>query len=359
MLTDKKTIIVAVMIATSILFTGCGLLNSSEKTKKIDPPEDVTFVNEDEINMKGEDSLSSGEAEKVANTDQVATDLYLLDKNNYVVPQTLSLPNDEGIAKLSLQYLVKNGPVANILPNGFQAVLPVDTEVMGINIKDGVATVDFSKEFADYKPEEEEKIMQSIVWTLTQFDTIDKVKLQINGHELKEMPANGTLIGDGLTRRIGINLDTTDVVDVTNTKPVTVYYLGENGDDYYYVPVTHRVSSKIENDIEAVVNQLINGPSYSSHLLSGFLPDVALLEQPKVEDGKVMLNFNESILSRLDKENVISQEIIHSLVLSLTEQQGIESVSIMVDGSNEFVNENGEKLSEPVTRPERINVEGF
>lgn len=358
MIRNKKTIIASVMIAIAVLFSGCGLLNNSEKTKKIDPPADVTYVDEEEVNKEDEDVASKKETEGVE-IEQATVELYLLDKDNYVVPQTLSLPNQEGIAKQTLQYLVKNGPISNLLPNGFQAVLPGDTEVMGINIQDGVATVDFSKEFADYHPEDEERMMQSIAWTLTQFDTIDTVKLQINGHELKEMPKNRTSLGDGLTRKMGINIDTTDTVDVTNTKPVTVYYLNQSGDDYYYVPVTRRVSNKVENDIEAVVDELVKGPSYSSSLLSGFLPDVALLDKPKVEDGKVLLNFNQSILGSLDKKNMVSQEIINSLVLSLTEQQGIESVSIMVDGNNELVNERGEKLSKPVTRPEKINAEGF
>ena len=69
-----------------------------------------------------------------------------------------------------MEYLVANGPVTDMLPNDFRAVLPEDTE-LSVNIKDGVATVDFSKEFKNYQPEDEMKILQSITWTLTQFDT--------------------------------------------------------------------------------------------------------------------------------------------------------------------------------------------
>lgn len=356
----KKRMIVPLLVISSIIFSGCGLLGGEKQPKKIDPPEEVSIVSEDEINI----SENGDSTENVSNSNEIEqntiqTELYLLDKNGYVVPQTLSLPNEEGIAKLALQSLVENGPIDNIIPSGFQAVLPSDTEVLGINIKDGVAVVDFSKEFADYKPENEQKIMQSIAWTLTQFDTIEKVKLQMNGHELEEMPANGTKIGDGLTRKIGINVDTAGIVDITNTKPITVYYLGQQGENYYYVPVTRRVSNKIENNVEAVVQQLINGPSYSSPLLSEFLPDVALLDKPKVEDGKVILNFNESIVGSVKKDNMISEHILTSLVLSLTEQTGIESVAIMVNGNAELVNEKGEKLTEPVTRPEKVNMKGL
>jgi germination protein M len=46
-------------------------------------------------------------------------------------------------------------------------------------------------------------------------------------------------------------------------------------------------------------------------------------------------------------------------VLSLTEQQGIESVAVTVNGEAELVTESGQKLSEPVTRPEKVNTGSF
>ena len=87
-------------------------------------------------------------------------------------------------------------------------------------------------------------------------------------------------------------------------------------------------------------------------------PDVKLLEEPKVENGKVTLNFNESIYGSFEKK-VISQNVLDSLVLSLTEQNGIESVVITVNGKAELMNEEGKKLTEPVTRPENVNTGSF
>ncbi len=48
----------------------------------------------------------------------------------------------------------------------------------------------------------------------------------MNGHPLTEMPVNGTPISENLSRATGINIDTAGVIDITNTKPVTVYYIG-------------------------------------------------------------------------------------------------------------------------------------
>jgi germination protein M len=343
-------ILVSTVITSTVLLSGCGLLGS-ETQKKIDPPKSVTVVDTKEnVETKAKD--------KAKVEDTVKTELYLIDKYGYVVPQTLALPKTVSVAKQALQYLVTNGLVTNMLPNDFRAVLPEDTELSVDISKDGVATVNFSKEFKNYQPEDEMKILQSVTWTLTQFENVQSVKLKMNGHELTEMPVNGTPISKNLSRVSGINFDTREVVDITNTKPVTVYYIGGEEGSYYYVPVTRRISNNEKDTIVAVVNELISGPSEKSNLVSDFMPDVKLLEAPKNVDGVVTLNFNKNVFGSV-KEKVISQNLLDALVLSLTEQKGIEKVAIQVDGKAEIKNDQGKSLSEPVTRPEKVNTGSF
>jgi germination protein M len=353
----KTTGIVSAVLVSSALLSGCGLFGGEEKSQ-IDPPQEVSYVEEEGKEVvteetTGAETIADGE---VADS-SVLTELYLIDKEGFVVPQTFSLPNQPAVATQALEYLVENGPISEMLPNGFRGVLPADTQV-SVNVKGGVATVDFSKEFNNYKPEDEMKILESVTWTLTQFDSIEKVKFQMNGHEMTEMPKNGTPISKEVSRSNGINLDTNEVVDITNTKPLTVYYLGGDESNYYYVPVTKRVSNNTTDPVVAVVNELVKGPNRSSNLVSEFISDVKLLEAPKVEAGKVTLNFNEAIYGSFE-EKMISEHLLTSLVLSLTEQKGIESVAVMVDGDAEIVNEDGEKLTEPVTRPEKVNTGSF
>ncbi len=352
----KSTKIVSAVIVSSVLLSGCGLLGG-EKKEQIDPPKTVTYTEDNGTATVVETAASEKNGEEVAEKG-VMTELYLVDKNGYVVPQSIDLPKTESVAKQAVEYLVQNGPVTEMLPNGFAAVIPADTAV-SVDIKEKVATVNFSKEFKNYKPEDEMKIVQSITWTLTQFDSIDKVKLKMNGHELTEMPVGGMALSkSGLTRDSGINMDTSEVVDITNTRALTVYYLGGEEGSYYYVPVTKRISNEESDNISAVVEELAKGPAYSSNLLSEFVSDVALLDKPVVEDGKVTLNFNESIFNKAE-DKIVSKHILNSLVLSLTEQKGIESVAVTVNGKAELVNDKGEKLSEPVTRPENVNTGSF
>lgn len=347
---NKAKILGVTVLSSTVMLSGCGLFGGETK-KKIDPPKTVAVGDK-----KASKETTAKEKGQVENT--VKTELYLIDKDGYVVPQTLNLPKTTSVAKQALEYLVANGAITNMLPNHFRAVLPEDT-VPTVDIsKDGVATVDFSKEFKNYQPEDEMKILQSVTWTLTQFNNINSVKLKMNGHELTEMPVNGTPISEHLSRATGINLDTTDVVDITNTKPLTVYYVGGEEGSYYFVPVTRRVSNNEKDNYVAVVNQLIKGPSGKSPLVSEFMSDVKLLEAPKYADGTVTLNFNKNIFGGLeDKE--ISQSLLDALVLSLTEQNGVEKVAVQVDGKADIKNDKGKKLSEPVTRPEKVNTGSF
>lgn len=315
--------------------------------------DEKTAKEKTDTRKKGKENSDTKEAVE----ETVKTELYLIDKNGFVVPQTIELPKTESVAKQALQHLVQNGPITEMLPNGFRAVLPEDTK-MTVNVKDKVATVDFSSEFKNYQPEDELKILQSVTWTLTQFDSIDKVKLQMNGYPLEEMPVNGTPIGDELSRKDGINLDLSSAGDITNTRPMTVYYIGGEKDNYYFVPVTKRVSNTIENDIEAAVQELVKGPNAKSELLNEFSPEVKLIDKPKVNNGNVILNFNESIYGSFEQK-MISQNVLESLVLTLTEQKGIDRVSIKVDGKAELVDEKGQKLTEPVTRPQHVNTGSF
>ncbi len=349
--------IAVTVLASSLLLSGCGLFNAEEAAKEIDPPQDVE-ITEEGAKVETENGAEDVKADQAEET--ITSQLYLIDKSGFVVPYSMNLPKTDSVAKQSLEYLVEGGPVSNMLPNGFRAVLPADTQVLGVNIKDGIAVADFSKEFNNYKKEDEAKILQAITWTLTQFDNVEKVKIWVNGHEQKEMPVNSTPIQDGVSREDGINHDSTDVIDITNTQPLTVYYLAESDGQAYYVPVTKRISNDETDPIVSAVKELTKGPSPSLGLMSEFQDGVELLSAPKYEDGKVTLDFNESIYGSFDEEQkIISSDVLNALVLTLTEQEGVESVAVTVNGKAELINENGEKLTEPVTRPSKVNTGSF
>ncbi|WP_170007851.1 GerMN domain-containing protein [Bacillus fonticola] len=359
-MSKKKQTVVVTLIASSLLLSGCGLFGGEEQAQ-VDPPQDVTYTDEEEVLQEwdagnpGEEEGADQEGEAADTTLQT---LYLIDNDGFVVPQTVEMPITNSVAQQALDYLVAGGPITQELPEGFRAVLPEGT-VSSIDVNEGVATVDFSTEFTQYMEEDEKRIVQAVTWTLTEFDSIDRVKFTVNGNEQTEMPVASFPLDDaGMSRADGINLDSRSFADITGTSQVTVYYLGQNDEgQYYQVPVTTRIDKSLD-PVTATIAKLVEGPAYtSSNLVSEFLTDVELVEAPIVEDGLVTLNFNEALLAG-NEEGVLSSRMLQSIVLSLTEQKSIKEVSIQVAGESEFVNENGESVAEPVSRPENVNTSG-
>ncbi len=351
-----KSAIAATVVTSTVLLSGCGLFGGEEEVKQMDPPKNEAV---DETVAKGENSeteATEATDQEEATTETVKRDLYLIDNSGLVVPYTVDLPKTDAAARQVLEYLVAGGPLNEIIPDGFRAVIPQDT-VVDVKLEDGTITADFSKEFGTYNPEDEAKILQAITWTLTQFDNVNNVVISVNGYKLDEMPVNSTPIPTDLSRADGINIDNSGVVDITNSRPVTLYFYVQNEEAEYYVPVTKRIENTGDDRVSAVVNALIDGPNMSSNLISEIHQDVKLLGA-KVEDGNVTLDFNEAIFGSFN-EKMISKHVINSLVLSLTEQPEVKSVAITVNGSEDVVTEDGKSLTEPVTRPANVNTGSF
>lgn len=356
----RGAIITMLLLSCMIIISGCGF-GFEKSLKEIDPPK-VDYAKEgeqlDDSNTDAPDTNddSKKEDDSEASTNMSPRQLYLLDANGMVVPKTVQLPAVEGAAKQALEYLVIDGPITEMLPNGFQAVLPAGTVVKGINQVDDTLVVDFSEEFKDYAAEYEKQILEAVTWTLTQFDGVKNVKIQINGFDQTEMPVNGTPIGESFSRANGINNVMGNVVDVSNSSSVTVYFMAQNSDYTYYVPVTKRMEG-VSNDVKGVIKGLLEGPPVHTGLFSQFSKDLKLLNAVN-EDGLLTLDFNEAILTG-SEDKVLEQELLNTLVLSLTENADVKEVAITVDGHEEIMDEAGNVVSEPVSRPVEVNKVGF
>ncbi len=197
---------VPVLLLMTLIVSACST-GSDEAMNEMDKPP-VNYLEEDEsLELENENQGENEEADKAeesvkdegedeqAVNETVKRELYLIDSNGLVVPQTIDIPKEEGVLRQSLEYLVEGGPVTELLPNGFKAVLPPGTSV-SVNLQNNVATADFSNEFKEYNPELERQVLEAVTWTLTQFENVDQVKIQINGYEQDRMPVGGTPIGE-------------------------------------------------------------------------------------------------------------------------------------------------------------------
>ncbi|MFD2612531.1 GerMN domain-containing protein [Paenibacillus gansuensis] len=334
------------LVAIPMLTAGCGLLGSQESKGQIDPPPGVS--------ENAPDAAASGNAVTVAADElQQPVTLYLKDSNGYVAPVSLNVPRVDGIAKLTLQYLVEDGEYKDLIPGGFTALLPKGTEIKGISVdaKQKLATVNFSKQFVNYNVQDERKMLEALTYTLTSFPSIQQVQIQVEGKPLAEMPENGTPLDEPLTRGMGINIEKGKDVELTASTPVTLYFMSKTDDDQaYFVPVT-RLISRTDNVAQAAVQQLIEGPSAAGTLISSIDPGAQVLDVTQ-KDGIVTVNLSGEIET---PEAKVPAETLESVILSLTENTGAAKVQIMVNGNKKVSSTDDKSYSQPVTRPAHVN----
>jgi len=101
----------------------------------------------------------------------------------YLVREVHQVEKTAEIATAALNELIKGNPVTP----GASRVLPADTKILGIKIEQGLATVDFSAEVlkANVGSSGEALGIASIVNTLTEFPTIQKVSFTMDGQVAK------------------------------------------------------------------------------------------------------------------------------------------------------------------------------
>ena len=116
----------------------------------------------------------------------ITSAIYLVDRDDYVARTNIASCNcsDVDKAKDLLEGLIIGGKKSGIIPNGFRSIIPPDTSILDINLENKILTINFSKELLEVSEPEEEKMIESIIYTLTSIKGIDKV---INKKNVKEL----------------------------------------------------------------------------------------------------------------------------------------------------------------------------
>lgn len=259
--------------------------------------------------------------------------IYLIDRNDYVARTNITSCNCENIdkAKDLLDGLTIGGKKSNIIPNGFRSIIPPDTSILDIKLEDKILTIDFSKEFLDVPEVEEEKMIESIVYTLTSIKGIDKIIIKVEGEILKNLPHSKKIIPSVLDRNYGINKEY-ELTTFNNTYAYTVYYVNKDNDINYYIPVTKYINKEDSEPVKLIIKELSSSPIYETNLMS-YLNAGVVLNDYKLENNNLKLNFNDLLLSNPDSNKVL-EEVIYTVGLSMNNiYNDLETVSFYVDNN--------------------------
>lgn len=256
--------------------------------------------------------------------------IYLLDKNDYVALTSITTCDCNILDKSKdlLNGLIIDGAKSAIIPNGFRSIIPTGTSILDVKLDNKVLTVNFSKELLDISSEYEEAMIESIVYTLTSIEGIDKVNIQVEGKELTKLPHSKKNIPTSLDKSYGIN----KVYDINNTKDIdsiTLYYVNSYNDNKYYVPVTKYINNDSQDKIKVIIEQLSNSLTYESNLMS-YLSDSAKLLDYEIDDKTIKLNFNNMILSDISSNNIL-EEVVYTIGYSINEVVDVDEVVFYVN----------------------------
>lgn len=256
--------------------------------------------------------------------------IYLLDNNDYLSRVKISVSNKDKLstAKDLIEGLTINGKKEAVIPNGFKSLLPKGTKIIDLKLTDGLLTINFSKEFKNMDANNEEHVIEALVYTLTSIDGIDKIVILVDNQKLEYLPNSKFKLPEYLDKNYGINKKY-ELTSLSDIDSYTIYYVLNYNDEVYYTPVTKYVNNAKQDKVKIIIDELSTSLIYESNLMSYLDSNVKLLNYELLDDS-IKLNFNDLILSDITN-NLILEEVMYTIGLSLCDELDINKVIFEVN----------------------------
>lgn len=242
-------------------------------------------------------------------TSKYIVTIYYSDDDGYIIPVSRALARQEAIARATVTEMIDSIVTHNLLAlYGLEPVLDSSTTIRGINIKESVAIIDFGGTpfLADNEEEEAGKVA-ALVYTLTGFSTINKVKIQIDGYEITELK-HGTQINEYLDRsNIMINSRKANLSAGLAKSDIYFYKVfsnenEENSDEgiYYLVPVSIEHTKVSGNELPEKLLELYD-MNYGDSKLISHLPKQLSASDIEVSAGVAAIDVDEDEPMAMDQ----------------------------------------------------------
>lgn len=258
-----------------------------------------------------------------------ATPIYLINPDNYVVRTNIATTSTDplSLAKELITSLTKGSQKKEYISSHFTQIIPENTKILDISLDEGLLKVDFSKELLNISKDNEEKLIESLIYTLTEIKEIEKIMIFVEGTKLETLPKSNIKLPNTLDRNYGINkvYDITSLKDLTKT---TIYYIGKFEDLVYYVPVT-KIDNNHNDKIEIIIDELKSSPIYETNLMS-YLASSVELESYEELENQIILSFNNAIFDDFNAQNIL-EEVKYSISLSIGDTLHVDEIIFKVN----------------------------
>ena len=257
-------------------------------------------------------------------TNLANSSIYLLDENNLLVKTKILLDNED--TTKDIKDIITNLTIGsgNIFPDNLYGVIPKNTKLNNIIIEEDVVTLDFSKELLNVDTNKSNALIESIVYSVTELDDINKVIITVENKELQTYPNSDKTITFPIDRSIGINNKYT-YSSLNNLVKVVIYYQELINNDTYYVPVTKYLNDDKEK-IDIIIEELTTSYIYEDNL-SSILNENVKLTDKELTDDLLILDFNDALL----ENGELKEEVVYLLSYSVFANYDINTVSFRVN----------------------------
>ena len=231
--------------------------------------------------------------------------------------ESLALP--EGADDLTEARAVVERLMAGPEDESMYSPLPEGIELLGLELRDRTAYVDFSGEIRDLSGVELALADYCLTLSLTALDSVRAVTVTAQGRPLGQQPKQVFYERDVLLSDMG---------DVLQTVEVSLYFLNADG----ALAAEKRMLSLYEGQTlaEALVAALLEGPE-SRELLRA-VPEGFAINYVRVDSGVCYLSLPASSLALLPQDGQTQQMILWSLADSLYSIDSVEEIRLLADG---------------------------
>ena len=266
--------------------------------------------------LKEDKKNSLIETEYVSNLN--TSHIYLLNEDNYLVKLNFLLTKDN--LEDNIKMIINELSTTNKKYLPLKGIIPSNTKLNNIKINNNTINLDFSNDLLKVNKHLEEKVIESIIYSLLELKEIDNVKIYIDGKQLTKLEKNNKSLPVLLDNSFGIN-KTYDINKITDIEKVVVYYVLNEKEKNYYVPVTKYINSK-DNKVKIIIDSL-KGSFTSNTNLRSFLNSNINIDF-KIDEDVLTFTFDS-----LNEDSL--EQITYSLACSIFDSMDIEKVVFEVN----------------------------
>lgn len=250
--------------------------------------------------------------------------IFLVDNKDYVARTSIVKNSSETIEQIKeiIEALTKNTKKSSYIRDGFKPIIPEGTKILDLKLEENILTINFSKELLNVVHCDEQKMLEAIIYSLTEIKDIKKIKILVEGKPLTNLPNSNKKLPEYLDKSYGIN-KIYNIDSIKETTKTTIYYLSKNKDYYYYVPVT-KVSNEKTERVEIIIKELKSTPIYHTNLIS-YLAASANMTNYELLESTISLSFNNYLIANMKEEDIL-EEVKYSIALSIRDTYGINEV---------------------------------